>query len=119
MATRWRRKGVSMETHMETSVIADASSVAKAHTTAQPRPAGSLSRRVHRLLPYLFVLPFVLLFAAFFVAPLIYAFWQSLYKEVRSGLGFGPPKTVWAGAENYVKALHDPQFWDGFGRVLL
>ncbi|HEX6797431.1 MAG TPA: sugar ABC transporter permease [Ktedonobacterales bacterium] len=104
---------------METQVIADASPATPASRTGWPRLVAPLRRGTHTLIPYLFVLPFVLLFAAFFVAPLVYAFWQSLYKEVRSGLGFGPPKIVWAGAENYVKALHDPQFWDGFGRVLL
>lgn len=104
---------------METQVIAGVSPATPASRTGWPRLVAPLRRGTRTLIPYLFVLPFVLLFAAFFVAPLIYAFWQSLYKEVRSGLGFGPPKIVWAGAENYVKALHDPQFWDGFGRVLL
>ncbi|HKS70349.1 MAG TPA: sugar ABC transporter permease [Ktedonobacterales bacterium] len=104
---------------METQVIAGVSPATPASRTGLPRLVAPLRRGTRTLIPYLFVLPFVLLFAAFFVAPLIYAFWQSLYKEVRSGLGFGPPKIVWAGAENYVKALHDPQFWDGFGRVLL
>jgi multiple sugar transport system permease protein len=104
---------------METQVIADAPPTASVHSTAQPRQAAPLRRAARRLIPYLFVLPFVLLFAAFFVAPLLYAFWQSLYTVRRSGLGFGPPHVVWAGAANYLKALHDPQFWDGFGRVLL
>ena len=70
-------------------------------------------------IPYLFVLPFLVLFTAFFIAPLLYAFQQSLYTERRSGLGFGPPRIEWAGAENYLKALHDANFWDGFARVLL
>jgi multiple sugar transport system permease protein len=105
---------------MQTRVIAGAPvASASALSTVQPRRTASLRRLGHRLIPYLFVLPFVLLFAAFFVAPLLYAFWQSLYTVRRSGLGFGPPQVVWAGVSNYVKALHDPQFWDGFGRVLL
>lgn len=104
---------------METQVIADASPATPTRRTVHPGPRTSLLRLARRLRPYLFVLPFVLLFVAFFVAPLLYAFQQSLYKEKRSGLGFGPPTIVWAGAENYLKALRDPQFWDGFGRVLL
>jgi multiple sugar transport system permease protein len=106
---------------METPVIVDASSVTSTQHAERKRPrrTGRLQQLAHRLTPYVFVLPFVVLFAAFFVAPLIYAFQQSLYKEQRGGLGFGPPQTVWAGAENYIKALHDPQFWAGFGRVLL
>ncbi|HLJ81285.1 MAG TPA: sugar ABC transporter permease [Ktedonobacterales bacterium] len=106
---------------METPVIVDASPVTSAQHSKRERPGrtGQLQKLLHWLTPYVFVLPFVVLFVAFFVAPLIYAFQQSLYKEERSGLGFGPPQTVWAGAENYLKALHDPQFWGGFGRVLL
>jgi multiple sugar transport system permease protein len=69
--------------------------------------------------PYLFLLPFLLLFAAFFVAPFVYAFSQSLFVVRHSGLGFGPPRTVWNGAGNYLKALRDRQFWDGFRRVIL
>src|SRR5258708_4966959 len=104
---------------METRVIADASPVASAHSTKRPRQARPRWSAARRLIPYLFVLPFVLLFAAFFVAPLVYAFSQSLYTVRSSGLGFGPRQVIWAGAANYLKALHDPQFWDGFGRVLL
>jgi len=104
---------------METQVTAEASPVTSAHRAVRPRRAAPLRQQVRHLIPYLFVLPFLLLFVTFFIAPLVYAFSQSLYKEQRSGLGFGPPKIVWAGAENYLKALHDPNFWDGFGRVLL
>ncbi len=104
---------------METRVIAVASPVASAHSTKRPRQARPRWSAARRLIPYLFVLPFVLLFAAFFVAPLVYAFSQSLYTVRSSGLGFGPRQVIWAGAANYLKALHDPQFWDGFGRVLL
>ncbi len=103
---------------METQVIAEESPATSAHT-GRLRRVAPLRRQARKLLPYLFVLPFVLLFAAFFVAPLLYAFQQSLYKQVHSGLGLAPPRTVWAGAENYVTALHDPRLWDGFGRVLL
>jgi multiple sugar transport system permease protein len=103
---------------METPVIVDASPVTIAHRTTRPSRTTPLRRYARHFIPYLFVLPFLLLFAAFFIAPLLYAFSQSLYKAQRSGLGFGPPHIVWAGAENYLKALHDPSFWDGFGRVL-
>ena len=105
---------------METQVIADAAAASHAaRHAAPPRRTVALRQRARRLIPYLFALPFLLLFAAFFVAPLLYAFWQSLFKEQHSGLGFGPPRIVWAGAENYLTALRDPHFWNGFGRVLL
>ena len=102
---------------METHTSVGAPALAADH----PRQTGRARRNRQRrpLTPYLFALPFVLLFAIFFVAPLIYAFSQSLYKEQRSGLGLSAPRVVWAGLSNYGKALHDPSFWDGFGRVLL
>jgi multiple sugar transport system permease protein len=105
---------------METETISVASRLARASRAT--RPGGPRRRRrrlAHVVVPYMFVVPFLLLFAAFFFAPLIYAFSQSLYTEKRSGLGFGLPTTVWAGVENYVKALQDPNFWDGFKRVIL
>lgn len=105
---------------METSVIVDTPPVARPQRGNQPGGLAQLGRRLRQLvIPYLFVLPFLVLFAAFFVAPLLYAFQQSLFTERRSGLGLGPPQTVWAGAANYLAALRDPHFWDGFGRVLL
>ena len=105
---------------METKLTAQASlPPSSVRRTTEPRLSALLSRIGRRLFPYLLVLPFVLLFLAFFVAPLLFAFDQSLYKELRSGLGFGPPQIVWAGLENYTKALQDPDFRDGFGRVLL
>lgn len=105
---------------METPVIVETPRLASARRQVEPGGFARLSRRLRQLvIPYLFVLPFLILFAAFFVAPLLYAFQQSLYKEQRSGLGLAPPQTVWAGAGNYLAALRDPHFWDGFGRVLL
>ena len=104
---------------MQTPVIVDPAPTPSARRAARQRGFTRLRQGGRRLVPYLFTLPFLVLFAAFFIAPLIYAFQQSLYEEKRSGLGFGPPRIVWAGFNNYLKALHDPQFWDGFGRVLL
>ena len=103
---------------MEIETSVDAAPALRADRLTQPRrPRGRWQRPP--LTPYLFALPFVLIFAVFFVAPLVYAFSQSLYRQKRSGLGLGAPQTVWAGLANYGKALHDPAFWDGFGRVLL
>jgi multiple sugar transport system permease protein len=105
---------------VKTDLVAGASPATRANRPARPGRAARGPRRTSRLVtPYVLVLPFLLLFAGFFVAPFVYAFSQSLYKQQRSGLGFGPPQTVWAGAANYLKALQDPQFWDGFRRVLL
>ncbi len=97
----------------KTTSVASAKSLA-AHVT---RLAGGGRRQrfsLRLLVPYVFVLPFLLLFVGFFFAPFFYALSQSVYKVQRSGLGFGPPSVVWAGADNYLKALHDPPA-DGLG----
>jgi multiple sugar transport system permease protein len=94
---------------------------------AEPRAASlvSLGRRLRRsvtsraLVPYVLLAPFLTLFVCFFFAPLFYAFSQSFYRLQRSGLGFGPPEVVWAGADNYLKAVRDPEFLDSIGRVIL
>lgn len=77
-------------------------------------------RRIERrLVPYIFLAPFLALFAAFFFLPFVYALSQSFYKEQFSGLGLGPPSIIWVGGQNYLKALHDPNFWDAIKRVIL
>jgi len=78
------------------------------------------SRSGSGVTPYVFILPFVILFAAFLVAPLIVAIVNSLYATQHSGLGFsggGTTSFVWF--KNYVSALTDTDFIRGFGRVLL
>jgi multiple sugar transport system permease protein len=69
--------------------------------------------------PYLFLLPFGLMFLLFFILPIIYSIYESLFKVQRSGLGFGPVSTVFNGLANYLQVIHDPQFWPGVGNVLL
>ena len=60
-----------------------------------------------RLAPYLFLLPFILIFTAFLIVPLIVAFDISLWKKtLAAGTRF-----VWF--ENYGKAFVDPKFWGG------
>lgn len=66
-----------------------------------------------------FLTPFGVLFVALFLLPIGYALWQSLYRVERSGLGFGPSRTVFAGLGNYRAALGDGTFLAGIGRVLL
>jgi multiple sugar transport system permease protein len=95
-----------------------------ASTATMPR-AASTSRKSRRrlssraIVPYVLLSPFLVLFVCFFFAPLFYALSQSFLKLKRSGLGFGPPTVVWAGVENYQKALGDPEFLDGIRRVIL
>ena len=69
--------------------------------------------------PYLFILPFGLLFLLFFIAPILYAIYESLFRSQRSGLGLGAPTVSFYGLNNYLQVIHDPDFYTGVGRVLL
>lgn len=61
---------------------------------------------------WLFILPFLLVFAAFLVAPLVYAAYLSLYTK---GLATG---TTFAGIHNYTRAFTDPSFRKGLWLVV-
>ncbi len=89
-------------------------------------PAGQAApsrRRRHRAswAPAMFLAPFGVLFALFFLLPIGYAIYQSLFKVHVSGLGLGPSSTttVFAGFSNYAHVFADPSFRQGVGRVLL
>jgi multiple sugar transport system permease protein len=71
--------------------------------------------------PVLFLAPFGLLFALFFLLPIGYAIYESFLKTQVSGLGLGPgsSKTVFAGLANYAQVFSDSSFLQGVGRVLL
>ncbi len=56
---------------------------------------------------WVFIAPFMVVFFAFLVAPLAYAFYLSLYSK---GLATG---TVFAGLDNYKRAFTDPSFLQG------
>jgi multiple sugar transport system permease protein len=60
-----------------------------------------------------FVGPFLALFALVFLAPIGYSIYLSLYRTQLIG------GTRFVGADNYLEALQDPQFWSAFGRVAL
>ena len=81
-----------------------------------PRPrAGGGQRRA----PYLFLAPFLVLFAVFTMAPIVLAVYSSFFQTKRSGLGFGGEgEVVFAGLDNYVRALSNDGFVAGFGRML-
>jgi multiple sugar transport system permease protein len=65
----------------------------------------------------LFLLPFLALFAAIYLAPIGYTIY--LFRMHRSGLGLEAPTQVFAGLDNYVTALRDPEFRGSLLRVLL
>lgn len=92
-----------------------ASSEARATAAGSGRPRRHL--QYHSYVPYVFVFPFIVLFACFFFAPFFYDIYNSFYKQVHHDL-FGAATIEWAGLANYVTVLHDPAFWQGMGRVL-
>ncbi|MFJ2543537.1 carbohydrate ABC transporter permease [Microbacterium sp. NPDC087589] len=62
---------------------------------------------------WVFIGPFVLVFAAAFVTPIVYAIYLSLFREQMVG------GTSFVGVANYTRAFTDPLFWSGLGRVSL
>ncbi|WP_327292311.1 carbohydrate ABC transporter permease [Streptomyces sp. NBC_01198] len=82
-----------------------------ARTTTTARRTGGF--------PYLLVLPAVLLFAAFVVAPGGYALLLSFQRrKVNGGLLGGGTHTVFAGLANYRDVLGDADLWSGVLRML-
>ncbi|QEO13777.1 sugar ABC transporter permease [Agromyces intestinalis] len=60
-----------------------------------------------------FTAPFLIVFLLVFIAPVAYSIWLSLFREQLVG------GNAFVGLQNYAQLLEDPQFWDGFLRVLL
>jgi len=88
------------------------------YAPAAPRLSTRRARTPRRLLreiglPYLFLSPFLLLFAAFFLLPLAYALGLSLFADRLIG------GTIFAGAQNYLQVLQDGNFWEGVRRTAL
>ncbi|MER6094817.1 sugar ABC transporter permease [Streptomyces sp. NPDC001728] len=86
-------------------------------TPARTKPAAGGPRgtrpprlTARRLAPYAFVLPALLLFAAFKLYPIAWSFVLSLHKTV------GGVETF-VGADNYTRLLHDPLFWTALGNT--
>ena len=102
-----------------TSAPLASATLAGAVSASRRSPGRPWRFSMRAFVPYLFLAPFLALFVSFFFAPFFYALSQSFYTLKRSGLGFGPPTVVWAGADNYLKALRDPDFLDGIKRVIV
>jgi multiple sugar transport system permease protein len=82
-----------------------------APTATAAIPTGSAKRHKQRLAPYLFVLPFFVVFVVMLVVPLGYAAWTSLFRSRLIG------GRVFVRLDNYVSALTDPRFLEGLRRV--
>lgn len=62
---------------------------------------------------WILVIPFLVIFAAFFIVPLVYSLYISLYSSQLVG------GEVFTGLGNYARALQDPSFWAGLSRVAI
>ena len=71
---------------------------------APARTASWWARHGHEVAPYLFVLPFFVVYAVFFLYPVLSSFILSFYKAV--GLG----SRTFVGANNYVQLANDPRY---------
>ncbi|BCW35000.1 ABC transporter permease [Arthrobacter sp. StoSoilA2] len=70
-------------------------------------------KRAGRWTGWAFVCPFMIVFLLVFVAPVLYAFYLSLFQnQMVGGVKF-------VGGANYLQALADPQFWDSVIRVVV
>ena len=78
-------------------------------SAAVPRSRREASRRA--AVGYLFVAPFLVVFVAMLVVPLVYAGYLSLFREQLIG------GTSFAGLDNYTRAFGDERLWQGVARV--
>jgi multiple sugar transport system permease protein len=84
-------------------------------TTAVRVPGGRRKkvRGRHAYAGLLFTTPFIVLFVAMFIAPLLYALYLSLFREQLVG------GNTFVGLDNYTQGLSDPQFTRGVVRMAL
>ncbi|WP_425553710.1 carbohydrate ABC transporter permease [Isoptericola hypogeus] len=83
--------------------------------TSPPVPASTVPvavrRSRRRWTGWMFVGPFMLVFALVFLAPIVYSLYLSVFRTQMVG------GTTFVGLDNYARAIQDPQFWEGVGRV--
>ena len=74
---------------------------------------GRRRRLLRAGIPYLFLLPFMVVFLIFIVLPLVYALGISVFETRLVG------GNVFVGLDNYTRALGDGSFWEGVRRMVL
>jgi multiple sugar transport system permease protein len=95
--------------------VANASTLSAGRPASQapPKRRTSPTKRKQYRAAYLFLLPFFIVFITMLVIPLVYAGYLSLFQSKLIG------GETFAGLANYVRALTDPEFLAGLGRVAL
>ncbi|MFF1462319.1 carbohydrate ABC transporter permease [Streptomyces sp. NPDC058330] len=81
-------------------------------TTGRRPPAGGSRSRRGRI-GWLFVGPFMAVFALVFLAPIAYSLYLSFFRDQLVG------GTSFVGLDNFQRAFEDDQFWAAVGRVVL
>lgn len=71
----------------------------------------------YRKTALLFLAPFLTVFVAFYLAPVVYAIYLSLF--IKKRIGLGPAKEVLGGLTNYARAVQDADFLNGLKNMLL
>jgi multiple sugar transport system permease protein len=73
--------------------------------------------RQHRQAALLFLAPFLTVFIAFYLTPVVYAIYLSLF--IRKRIGIGPAKEVFGGLTNYIRAVQDGDFLNGLKNMFV
>jgi multiple sugar transport system permease protein len=71
----------------------------------------------YRRTALLFLAPFLAVFTAFYVAPVVYAIYLSLF--VKKRIGIGPAKEIFGGLANYARAVQDADFLIGLKNMFM
>ena len=71
----------------------------------------------YRKTALLFLAPFLTVFVAFYLAPVLYAVYLSLF--IKKRVGIGPPKEVFGGLTNYFRAVQDTDFRIGLKNMFV
>jgi multiple sugar transport system permease protein len=71
----------------------------------------------YRKTALLFLAPFLIVFVAFYLAPVLYAIYLSLF--IKKRIGIGPPKEVFGGLTNYLRAVQDTDFLIGLKNMFM
>ena len=82
-------------------------------TTSLSRTSRTATRRRRDWRGWAFVAPFMLVFVAMIIVPVLYALYLSFFREQLVG------GNMFAGFSNYADVFHDAKFWESFGRVTL
>src|SRR6202047_5041466 len=71
----------------------------------------------HRKTAFFFRDPFLTVFVAFYLTPVFYAIYLSLF--IRKRVGIGPAKEVFGGLANYIRAVQDTDFLNGLKNMFV